>query len=687
MSADRRDTTLPKPPVAKTAPVTTEVHGERRVDEYHWLREKENPDVRAYLEAENAYTDAEMKPTEGFQQALYAEMLGRIQETDENVPYRRGDCFYYSRTEQGKQYPIYCRRKGSLEAEEEVTLDLNRLAEGRAFMALGAYQVSDDASLLAYATDDTGFRQYTLFVKDLRTGALALKVAEKVGSVAWAADDRTLFYTVEEDSTKRQYRLYRHRLGEVAHDLVLEEADPAFGVDVYRTRSRQYLVLGTASLTTSEALFLPAAEPEGEWRLVAPRVHEQEYDLEHHGDVFYVRVNDTGRNFRLVKAPVTSPGRESWTEVVPHRPEVMLEGVDCFRDHLVRFEREGGLPQVGVTDLRTGATHRIAFPEAAYTVSPEANREFDTRTFRYGYQSLVTPPSVFDYDMETRTATLLKEQPVLGGYDRTQYETERVLATAPDGVAVPISIVYRRGLVKDGAAPLFLYAYGSYGFPLPITFSSNRVSLLDRGVAFALAHVRGGGEMGKAWHDDGRLARKRNTFTDFIAAAEFLLAGKYGSRDRLVVEGGSAGGLLMGAVTNMRPDLWKAVVSKVPFVDVINSMLDETLPLTVGEFEEWGNPKEKAAYDTMRSYCPYTNLEKKAYPAILVKTSFNDSQVMYWEPAKYVAKLRALKTDANPLLLKTNLAAGHGGASGRYDYLHEVAFDYAFILGQMGIKT
>jgi len=684
MSAERRDATRPKPPVAKTVPVTTEVHGERRVDDYHWLREKENPDVRAYLEAENAYTDAEMKPTEGFQQALYAEMLGRIQETDENVPYRRGDFYYYSRTEQGKQYPIYCRRKGSLEAEEEVTLDLNRLAEGRAFMSLGAYQVSDDASLLAYTTDDTGFRQYTLFVKDLRSAALAEKIAEKVGSVAWAADDRTLFYTVEEDSTKRQYRLYRHRLGEEAHDLVLEEADPAFGVDVYRTRSRQYLVLGAASLTTSEARFLPAAEPLGEWRLVAPRVHEQEYDLEHHGEVFYVRVNDTGRNFRLVKAPVASPGRESWTEVAPHRPEVMLEGVDCFRDHLVRFEREGGLPQLSVTDLRTGATHRITFPEAAYTVSAEANREFDTRIFRYGYQSLVTPPSVFDYDMEMRTATLLKEQPVLGGYDRTQYETERALATAPDGVAVPISIVYRKGLAKDGTAPLFLCAYGSYGFPLPITFSSNRVSLLDRGVVFALAHVRGGGEMGKAWHDDGRLTRKRNTFTDFIAAAEFLLAGRYGSRDRLVVEGGSAGGLLMGAVTNMRPDLWKAVVSKVPFVDVINSMLDETLPLTVGEFEEWGNPKEKAAYDTMRSYCPYTNLERKAYPAILVKTSFNDSQVMYWEPAKYVAKLRALKTDANPLLLKTNLDAGHGGASGRYDYLREVAFDYAFILARMG---
>jgi oligopeptidase B len=685
MSADRPDAAAAKPPRAKIVPVTTEVHGERRVDDYHWLREKENPDVRAYLEAENAYTDAEMKPTEGFQQALYAEMLGRIQETDENVPYRRGHFFYYSRTEQGKQYPIYCRRKGSPEAAEEVTLDLNRLAEGRAFMSLGAYQVSDDGARLAYATDDTGFRQYTLFVKDLRTGELVEKVAEKVGSVAWTADGRTLFYTVEEESTKRQYRLYRHRLGEAAHDLVHEEPDEAFNVGVYRTRSLQYLVLGTGSLTTSEARFLPAALPRGEWRLVAPRVPGQEYDVEHHGEVFYIRANDTGRNFRLVKAPVSSPGRESWTEVVPHRPGVMLESVDCFRDHLVLFEREGGLPQVSVTDLRRGAAHRIAFPEAAYSAAPEANPEFDTRTFRYGYQSLVTPPSVFDYDMETGATTLLKEQPVLGGYDRAQYETERVFATASDGAKVPLSIVYRKGLARDGAAPLFLYAYGSYGFPLPVTFSSNRVSLLDRGVVFAMAHVRGGGDMGKPWHDEGRLAKKRNTFTDFIAAAEFLLAGKYGSRERLVVEGGSAGGLLMGAVTNMRPDLWKAVVSKVPFVDVINTMLDETLPLTVGEFEEWGNPKEKAAYDTMKSYCPYTNLERKAYPAILVKTSFNDSQVMYWEPAKYVAKLRALKTDANPLLLKTNLDAGHGGASGRYDYLHEVAFDYAFILGQMGV--
>jgi oligopeptidase B len=677
----------PKPPAAKRLSRTTEVHGERRVDDYSWLREKDDPDVRAYLEAENAYTDAVMRPTEAFQEALYREMLARIKETDEEVPYRKGGFFYYSRTEQGKQYSICCRKEGSLEAEEEVTLDLNRLAEGKPFLSLGAYQVSDDGALLAYSTDETGFRQYTLFVKDLRTGEVVEKVAERVGSAAWAAEGRTLFYTVEEESTKRQHRLFRHRLGTSEHDLVYEEKDQAFNVGVYRTRSLEYLVLGASSLTTSEARFLPASEPRGEWRLVAPRVPEQEYDVEHHGDSFYVRVNDAGRNFRLVKAPVASPGRERWTEVVPHRPEVMLEAALCFRDHLVLLEREGGLPQASITDLRRGATHRVGFPEAAYSAFPEANPEFDTRAFRYAYQSLVTPPSVFDYDMETRTRTLLKEQPVLGGYDRTRYETERVFATAADGVKVPLSIVYRKGLVKDGSAPILLYAYGSYGFPLPVTFSSNRVSLLDRGVVFAMAHVRGGGDMGKSWHDEGRMKKKKNTFTDFIAAAEFLLAARYGRRDRLVIEGGSAGGLLMGAVANLRPDLWKAVVSKVPFVDVINTMLDETLPLTVGEFEEWGNPRERPAYDYMKSYCPYTNLERKAYPSMLVKTSFNDSQVMYWEPAKYVAKLRSLKTDTNPLLLKTHMAAGHGGASGRYDYLREVAFDYAFILEQMGRRT
>jgi len=676
---------VPAPPVAPKAPKVDVLHGDRRVDDYFWLRDKTNPAVAAYLQAENAYTDAVMKPTAALREALYKEMLARIKETDESVPYRKGGYWYYSRTEQGKQYPIHCRRKGSREAPEAITLDLNQLAEGQKFMALGSYAVSDDASLLAYSTDNTGFRQYTLQVKDLRTGEVGPLRAERTGSVAWCADNKTLFYTVEEESTKRQYRLYRHRLGTSAHDLVYEEGDEAFSVSVHRTRSLRYLILSVSSHTTSEARYLPADEPGGDWRLIAPRLPDEEYDIDHHGDLFYIRTNDRGRNFRLVSASVGSPSREHWREVVPPRSAVMLEGVDVFRDHYILSEREDGLPQFRVAHLRTGEAHRLAFPEPVYSAFAGPNPEFDTATFRYSYQSLVTPSSVFDYDLERRESTLLKQTEVLGGYEAARYRSERGHATAPDGVRIPLSIVYKEGLKRDGHAPLYLYGYGAYGFPLPIAFSSNRLSLLDRGVVMAFAHVRGGGDLGKPWHDDGRMMKKRNTFTDFIAAAEFLIAENFTRADRLVIEGASAGGLLMGAVANARPDLFKAVVLKVPFLDVINTMLDETLPLTVGEFEEWGNPKKKEEYDYLKTYCPYTNLEAKAYPAMLVKTSFHDSQVMYWEPAKYVARLRTLKTDPRLLLLKINLEAGHGGASGRYDFLHEVAFDYAFILGQLGI--
>jgi oligopeptidase B len=674
-----------QPPSAPRIARPSVVHGETRQDDYFWLREKSNPDVAAYLEAENAYADAIMAPTAALQESLYREMLGRIKETDLSVPYREGGYFYYSRTEEGKQYPIYCRKKGSLEAPEEVTLDLNLLAAGHSFLSMGAYAVSDDGALLAYSIDTTGFREYTLFVKDLRTGELRPERIEKTGTLAWATDGHTLFYTVE-DEAKRPYRVYRHDLGPAVPDeLVFEEKDELFRVWVGRTRSRAYLLLGSASHTTTEVRYRPAGEPGGEWRLVAPRRHEHEYDVDHHGDRFYIRTNDRGRNFRLVWAPVEDPAPERWQEVVGHRPDVMLEGAEFFSRHSVLLEREQGLQALRVTDLRTGEWHRVSFPEPAYSAFPSYNPEFETSVFRYTYQSLVTPSSVFDYDMDARTSTLLKEQPVLGGYDRTQYVSERLHAVAPDGTRVPISIVYRHGLPRDGKAPLYLHGYGSYGYPLPVGFSSNRLSLLDRGMAVAMAHVRGGGEMGKAWHDDGRMLRKRNTFTDFIAAAEHLVAEKYTSSDRLVIEGGSAGGLLVGAVTNMRPDLFRLVISKVPFVDVLNTMLDESLPLTVGEYEEWGNPNRKDEYDCIKAYCPYTNLAPRAYPAMLVKTSFNDSQVMYWEPAKYVARLRTLKTDGNLLLLKTNMAAGHGGASGRYDYLREVAFDYAFVLTQLGL--
>jgi oligopeptidase B len=657
------------------------VHGDRRVDDYHWLRDKSDPEVAAYLEAENAYTDAVLRPTEPFQETLYREMLRRIKETDLSVPYRDGAYLYYARTEEGKQYPILCRRS-VLDGPEEVTLDLNQLAEGLKYFSLGAHAVSDDGSLLAYSTDVTGFREYTLFVKDLRSGQLLPVRIENTGSAAWAADGRTFFYTAE-DAAKRPYRVYRHRLGEGTDELVYEEADELFRVFVHRSRSRAFLFLTVASHTTTEVRFLAAGRPAEPWRLIAAREHEHEYDLDHHGELFYIRTNDRGRNFRLVTAPVADPGRQSWRELVPHRPEVMLEGVDCFSRHYVLQEREDGLPHLAVTSLRTGESHRVVFPEPTYSVFPDHNREFDTGLFRYNYQSLVTPSSVFDYDMDRREATLLKEQPVLGGYDRTQYVSERLLAVAPDGVRVPVSVVYRRGAGQGGPRPVLLSGYGSYGFPLPVTFSSSRLSLLDRGVGFALAHVRGGGEMGKPWHDQGRLRNKKNTFTDFIAVAEHLVREGYTSSDRLAIEGSSAGGLLIGAVVNMRPELFAAVLSRVPFVDVVNTMLDASLPLTVGEYEEWGNPNEKDDYDYIKSYCPYTNLRPGAFPAMLVKTSFNDSQVMYWEPAKYVAKLRTLKCDTTPLLLKTNMAAGHGGASGRYDFLREIAFDYAFVLTEL----
>jgi len=681
------ETALPHPPVARKVPRVDVVHGDRRVDDHHWLRDKADPEVAAYLEAENAYTDAVMRPTGPFRERLYKEMLARIQETDLSVPYRDAGYFYYSRTEEGKQYPILCRKKGSLEAPEEVTLDLNALAEGHKFLSLGAYVVSDDGTRLAYSTDLTGFREYTLHVKDLRTGEILPERIEKAGSVSWAADGRTLFYTVE-DAAKRPYRLYRHVVGtDGPHAQVYEEADELFRVFAGRSHSRAFVFLVAASHTTTEVRYLPSDQPAGVWKTIAARAHEHEYDVEHHSDRFLIRTNDQGRNFRLVRAPVEDPRRENWEEVVPHRRDVMLEGLEVFREHYVLLERAQGLPRLSVTSLRSKATHHIAFPEPAYSASPGANAEFDSRVFRYTYQSLITPSSVFDYDMEKRESTLLKEQPVLGGYDRSQYHSERLLATAPDGVKVPISIVYRKGLKRDGAHPMLLTGYGAYGFPFPVSFSSNRLSLLDRGFVFAIAHVRGGGELGKPWHDDGRMMKKRNTFTDFIAVAEHLMGEGFTSRDRLVVEGGSAGGLLMGAVANMRPELFKVIVSKVPFVDVINTMLDASLPLTAGEWEEWGNPHVKEHYEYMKTYCPYTNLEAKAYPVMLVKTSFHDSQVMYWEPAKYVAKRRALETDDNVLLLKTNMEAGHGGASGRYDYLREVAFDYAFMLTRLGIDS
>ena len=681
--------TLPKPPVAKKVPHVSEVNGRKMVDDYYWLRDKPNPEVRAYLEAENAYTDAVMKPTEAFQKKLYGEMLGRIKETDVEVPYKEGDYFYYVRTEAGKQYPIRCRRKASMEAPEEVLLDVNELAKGQAFITVAAFAVSPDGNQLAYSYDNTGFRQFTLAVKDLRTGKTLADHAERVGSVVWANDNQTIFYTQEDAVSKRQYRLYRHTAGSADPDaLIYEEKDEHFDLSANKTRSDAYIFLISGSHTTTEARYISANDPTQDWKVLEPRKQGVEYYPDHNAEFFYIRVNDTGRNFRLVKAPATDPGSANWHEVVAHSPEIMLDDVDFFKNFCVFYERANGLPRIRVSDLRTGESKRIEFPEPAYAAYPYVNRVYDTTEFRYGYQSPITPASVFAYDMEKGASTLLKEKEVPGGYDRTKYQVEQIYATASDGVKVPISVLRLKGAKLDGKGPLYLYGYGSYGISIDMFFNSNIFSMVDRGVVTAVAHIRGGGEMGKAWHDAGRMMNKKTTFTDFITCAEDLVKRGYGSKDRLVIEGRSAGGLLMGAVLNMRPDLFKAALVGVPFVDVMNTMLDETLPLTVGEFEEWGNPKEKAAFDYMITYSPYDNIEAKKYPDMLVKTSFNDSQVMYWEPAKYVAKMRAMRTDHNILILKTNLSpAGHGGASGRYDRLKDSAFDYAYILREMGIEN
>jgi oligopeptidase B len=679
-----------KPPVAKKVERKTTVNGDTLVDYYYWLREKKNPEVIKYLEAENAYADAVMKPTEALQQKLYDEMLARIKETDTNVPYRLDNYFYYTRTEKGKSYPIFARKKGSLDAPEQVTIDVNELAQGHAFMSIGAYQPSPDNNLLAYSTDSTGFREYELHIKNLTTNEILPFKVERASSVAWSADGKYLFYVVDDKQTKRPYRLYRHAIADAdnAKDaLVYEEKDELYNLGVGRSRSRAYIFVVAEGHNSSEVKFFPANQPLAELKTIAPRRDGHEYYVDHHGDQFFIRTNQNGAtNFKIVTAPVSNPREENWKDYVAHRKDVTIEDHDCFANFLVVSEREKGLQKLRVTDLRDSKSHDIEFPEPTYTASVGMNPEYNTNLLRFNYQSLVTPASVFDYDMATRRRELKKQQPVLGGYDPSQYKSERIWATARDGTRVPISLVYKKELVRDGKRPMLLYAYGSYGFSTPPSFSSNRLSLLNRGVIFAIAHIRGGSDMGREWYLHGKLMEKKNTFTDFIDSAEHLIKEKYTSSDRLVIEGGSAGGLLMGAVTNMRPDLFKAVIAHVPFVDVMNTMLDPTLPLTTQEYKEWGNPNEREAYFYMKSYSPYDNIEAKNYPTILVKTSLNDSQVMYWEPAKYVAKLRATKTDNNLLLFKVNLKdAGHGGASGRYDQLREIAFDYAFILSQFGI--
>ena len=686
-----------QPPVAKKVHTQRTLNGVTLIDDYAWLRERDNPDVKSYLEAENAYAEQMTASQAPMRQKLYDEIVSHIKETDDTVPYLKDGYYYYTRTEKGKQYFVVCRKKApatpvaagkpeDIDTPEQVLLDLNQMGIGQPFMAVGPSAVSDDGNWLAYTTDNVGFRQYKLHIKDLRTGKDLPDTAERVTSVAWASDNKTLFYTIEDEVQKRSYRMYRHNVGGSAQDtLVYEEPDERFNVEVGRTRSREFVTLLIGSHITTEMRFLPAATPEAEWKTIEPRRDNIEYYADHRGDQFYIRTNDKAQTFRIVTAPVATPGQEHWKELIAARPDVPVEDIDVFQNFYIVTERLGGYPAFRVVQFADGSSKQIEFPEPAYFAGGQANAEFNAKAYRYQYQSLITPPSVYDYDVETHKSTLLKQNEVPGGFDRNNYVSERLFATASDGTKIPISLFYRKDVKDKSKAPLYLYGYGSYGYPLPASFNPARLPLADRGVIVALAHIRGGGELGKPWHDAGKMMQKKNTFTDFVAAAEYLTANGYGAKDRVAIEGGSAGGLLMGAVTNMRPDLFKVVLAQVPFVDVMNTMLDSSLPLTVPEYEEWGNPEHDPAFHYMLSYSPYDNIAKKNYPSILVRTSFDDSQVMYWEPAKFVAKLRTMKTDSNPLVFYINMHGGHGGSSGRYDRFREIAFDYAFMLQQLGV--
>lgn len=672
-----------QPPRAKTVQHQFS-HLERTfTDEYAWLQDKTDPEVIRYLEAENAYAKAVLAHTEPLQEKLFAELCGHIQEDDWSAPQPRGEYFYYWRMQAGQQYRIFCRKHASLDAAEQVVLDENQLAEGKAYCRVHVFEPSPDQGLLAYSVDTTGSLVFDLYIKDLNTGeVISGPIPDTAWTAAWASGTRTLFYT-RFDASHRSYKLFRHLAGtSPLEDVeVYHEPDDAFSVNVRRTRSGAYLLLTVASATTSEVRFLPASEPEGEFRLIEPRWPWVEYYLTHHGDRFLIRTNDQALNFRLMEAPVDSPSREHWRELLPHREDVLVEDVQAFRHHLVVYERREGLPRLRISAPdAVSDVHEVAFPDPVYTVRRDPNPEFDTHTLRFYYSSLVTPESTVDYEMDTRAWVVKKLQEIPSGYDPALYTSERLYAQTGDGVQVPISIVYRKGFKLDGSHPLLLLGYGSYGYSYEPSFDHRRLSLLDRGFAIAIAHIRGGSELGRAWYENGRLMHKKNSFTDFINSAEHLIDQGYTSPDRLAIEGRSAGGLLVSAVINLRPELFKAVVAGVPFTNVITAMLDPDLPLTVVEYEQWGNPHDPQAFDYMLSYSPYENVTAQAYPHIFAKAGLNDLQVPYWDPAKWVARLRANKTDENRLVLITNMGAGHGGASGRYDHLREDAEIYAFLI-------
>lgn len=689
-----------KAPLAEKIPHELVSHGNSRVDNYYWMKlsdgqknaeakDEQTQKVLSYLEAENEYLRERLKHTEAFQEKLYDEIVGRIKQSDESVPYKENGYWYYTRYEEGQEYPVYCRKKGSLDAGEEILLNVNDLAKGHDYYSVRGLSVSEDNNLLAYAVDTVSRRRYTIHIKDLRSGQTIDKpVPNTVGYVVWANDNKNFFYVMKDPQTLRSYRIYRHKLNSdpAGDPLIYEETDETFSTGIDKTKSDKYLVVGSGSTLTNHYLILEADKPEGKFREFSPREKGIEYSIDHYNDKFYINTNFEAQNFRLMETPETKTARTNWKEKIPHRKDTLLTGIEIFKDYLVLTERANASTLMRIIDQKTGKKHYLNFGEAAYTIFPSVNKDFDTPVLRYGYTSLATPGSTFDYNMSTRDKILLKQQEVVGGYNPDDYQTERLWATADDGTRVPMSLVYRKGIQKDGNNNTMLYAYGSYGSSTNPSFSSTRLSLLNRGFIFAIAHVRGGQEMGRQWYEDGKMFKKKNTFTDFIDCAEFLIEEGYTNPEKLFASGGSAGGLLMGAVVNMKPELFNGVIAAVPFVDVVTTMLDDDIPLTTGEFDEWGNPDILESYMYMLEYSPYDQVKQQDYPNMLVTTGLHDSQVQYWEPAKWVAKLREMKTDDNTLLLRTNMETGHGGTTGRFKVYRETAQEYAFILDLAGIS-
>jgi len=688
-----------KPPVADKFPHKLEAHGDVRIDNYYWMRlsdEQKNaemPDVQTkkvldYLNAENAYTDMVMKHTEKLQKELYDEIVGRIKQDDESVPYKDNGYYYYTRYEKDKEYPVYCRKKGSLDADEEIMLDVNKLAEGHNYFQVGGWSVSEDNRILAYSVDTVSRRRYTIYFKDLKSGKLLTDlIPNTTGGITWANDNKTVFFSTKDQKTLRADRINRFKLGAKEPEEVYFESDETFSTYVFKTKSKKYLVIGSSQTLSTEYRILEADDPGGKFRVFQLRLKDVEYHIDHFGNDFYIRTNKDGaKNFKIMKTPVNKTGEKNWVDVIPHRDDVLIEGFEIFKDYMVINERIKGLTNLRVRSWDKKQDYLIDFGEETYAAGISVNPEFDTKVMRYAYTSLTTPYSTFDYDMSTKKKTLLKEQEVLGGFDKNNYESKRLYAVAADGVEIPISIVYRKGIKLDGSNPAVIYGYGSYGYSMDASFRSDRLSLLDRGFVYAIAHIRGGMEMGRWWYEDGKLLNKMNTFTDFNTCAHYLINKKYTNSDKLFAMGGSAGGLLMGAILNLEPDLYKGVVAAVPFVDVVTTMLDESIPLTTFEYDEWGNPNVKEYYDYMMTYSPYDNVKRMNYPNILVTTGYWDSQVQYWEPAKWVAKLRDMKTDDNLLMLHINMDAGHGGVSGRFRRYKETALEYAFMLDLVGIK-